>query len=113
MGPKSGTGSSYTGHYEELLRFWSPGQARLPRFKDLDWLRGIEDLCRFSGLSPRQAPGHGFYLDGYYFGLLVAKTMPRSTWAKTMEPFLALTIPNLNRTFLQQRVVPGPSNNLS
>jgi TraG P-loop domain len=89
------TGLDNAGHYEELLKFWSPGQARLPRFKDLDWLRGIEDLCRFSGLAPRQAPGHGFYLDGYYFGLLVANTMPRSTWAKTMEPFLALTIPNL------------------
>ena len=27
--------------------------------------------------------------------LMVFKTMPRSTWPKTMEPFFALTIPNL------------------
>ena len=89
-------------HYEELLRYWSPGQARQPRFKDLDWLRTIDDLCCFSGLSPRREPDHGFYLDGFYVGLLVAKTMPRSTWAKTMEPFLALTIPNL-RVVLNMR----------
>ena len=88
-------GLDNAGHYEELLRFWSPGQARQPRFKDLDWLRTIEDLCRFSGLSPRHEPNHGFYMDGFYFGLLVAKTMPRNTWARTMEPFLALTVPNL------------------
>jgi hypothetical protein len=52
-------------------------------------------FCRFSGLSPRHEPNHGFYMDGFYFGLLVAKTMPRNTWARTMEPFLALTVPNL------------------
>jgi hypothetical protein len=92
------------GHYEELLRFWSPGQVRQPPLKDLDWLRTIEDLCRFSGLSPRHAPDHGFYLDGYYFGVLVAKTFPRATWAKTMQPFLSLTIPNL-RVVLNMRPI--------
>jgi len=83
------------GHYEEFLRHWSPGQARQPRFQDPDWLRTIEDLCAFSGLSPRGEHDHGFYMDGFRFGLLVARTMPRATWARTMEPFLALTIPNL------------------
>jgi hypothetical protein len=47
---------------------------------------------RFSGLAPTE---QGFRLDGRHFGLLVLKTMQRSTWAKTMEPFFALTIPNL------------------
>jgi type IV secretion system protein TrbE len=88
-------GLNNVGHYDELVKFWSPGQARQPRFTDIDWLRSISDLCRFSGLSPRQEPDHGFYLDGYYCGVLVAKTMPRATWAKTMEPFLAMAIPNL------------------
>ena len=83
------------GHYEDLLKFWAPGQARLPRIENPDWLRTIDSLCRFSGLSPRHAPDHGFYLDGFYCGLLVAKTMPRSTWSHTMNAFLALTIPNL------------------
>jgi type IV secretion system protein TrbE len=82
-------------HYEELLKFWSPGQARLPIFKDLDWMRTVDDLCRFSGLAPRQDPDSGFYMDGYYFGILVAKTMPRLTIAKTMEPLMDLTMPNL------------------
>jgi len=36
----------------------------------------------------------GFYMDGYYFGILLAKTMPRLTIAKTMEPFMDLTMPN-------------------
>jgi hypothetical protein len=83
------------GHYDELLRFWSPSQARQPRITDLDWMRPIEHLCRFSDLSPRQEPDHGFYLDGYYFGLLVAKTMPHATMANTMGPLLELTIPNV------------------
>lgn len=105
--------SAYGGHvkslgnlglYRELLRYWSPGQARQP-LSDLSedsWLRTIDDLCRFGGLSPRQEPDHGFYMDGYYFGVLVAKLMPRATWARTMEPFLALTIPNLRVTVNMQ-----------
>ena len=82
-------------HYEELLRYWSPSQARQEFRKDLDWMRPIERLCRFSDLAPRHEPDHGFYADGYYFGVLVARTMPHSTFAKTMEPFLSLTLPNV------------------
>src|SRR5271165_406205 len=83
--------------YSELLKFWSPGQARVwqPKQEDIDWLRTVTDLCQFSELAPRREPEQGFYLDGYYFGLMVFKTMPRATWAKTFEPFFALTIPNL------------------
>src|SRR5262249_5424701 len=75
----------------------SPGQARVlkPERGELDWLRSVEDLCRFSEVAPRVLPDHGFFLDGFYFGLWVFKTMPRATWPKTMEPFFALTIPNL------------------
>jgi hypothetical protein len=84
-------------HYREMVSFWSPGQARVlkPERGELDWLRSVEDLCRFSEVAPRALPDHGFFLDGFYFGLWVFKTMPRATWAKTMEPFFALTIPNL------------------
>jgi len=83
--------------YRELLRFWSPSQARQSYMYEgeIDWLRPIEDLCRASGISPQTAPDHGFYMDGYYFGVLVAKTFPRQTWARTMDAFLALTMPNL------------------
>jgi TraG P-loop domain len=83
--------------YSELLKFWSPGQARVwqPKQQDIDWLRPITDLCQFSELAPRREPEQGFYLDGYYFGLMVFKTMPRATWPKTFAPFFALTIPNL------------------
>ena len=83
--------------YSELLKFWSPGQARVwqPKQEDIDWLRTVTDLCQFSELAPRREPEQGFYLDGYYFGLMVFKTMPRATWPKTFEPFFALTIPNL------------------
>jgi hypothetical protein len=80
------------GHYKEMLSFWSPRQARVWQPAEIDWLRTIEDLCSFSDIAPAE---HGFRLDGQYFGLMVFKTMPRSTWARTMEPFFALTIPNL------------------
>ena len=83
------------GHYDDLVRYWSPSQARRPRIEDLDWMRPVADLCRFSGLSPRHDPDHGFYMDGYYFGLLVAKTLPRGTCARTMDAFLSLTVPNI------------------
>jgi hypothetical protein len=84
-------------NYRELLGLWSPGQARMwnSNQKDLDWLRTIESLCRFSDIAPRHAPECGFYLDGQVVGVMVFKTMPRSTWAKTMDPFLSLTIPGL------------------
>ena len=85
------------GHYRELLKCWSPGQAKVwnPKPEEIDWLRTVTDLCQFSELAPRREPEQGFYLDGYYFGVMVFKAMPRSTWPKTMEPFFALTIPNL------------------
>ena len=79
-------------HYREMLSFWAPGQARVWHLAEIDWLRTIEDLCRFSDLAPAE---QGFRLDGQHFGLMVFKTMPRSTWARTMGPFFALTIPNL------------------
>src|ERR1700745_1092930 len=52
-------------NYREILEFWSPGQARIwdPAKEDLDWLRTIESLCRFSDIAPRQAPECGFFLD--------------------------------------------------
>ena len=36
--------------YSELLKFWSPGQARewQPRQEEIDWLRTVTDLCQFS-----------------------------------------------------------------
>jgi hypothetical protein len=76
-------------HYRELVKFWSPGQAQIwnPKQQDLDWLRTVEDLCRFSDWAPRHPPACGFHMDGRVFGLMVFKTMPRSTWAKTMEVF--------------------------
>jgi TraG P-loop domain len=85
------------GHYRELLGYWSPGQSRIwyPKPEELDWLRTLSSLCQFSELAPVPGRAHGFYLDGHYFGVMVFKTMPRSTWARTMEPFFALTIPNV------------------
>lgn len=85
------------GHYDEMLCFWSPGQARVLKRKggEIDWLRTVEDLCRFSEIAPRAEPDHGFFSDGHYFGIWMFKTVPRATWPKTMEPFFNLTIPNL------------------
>ena len=99
-----------TGHYRELLKCWSPGQAKVwdPKSEEMDWLRTVTDLCQFSELAPRREPEQGFFLDGYYFGVMVFKAMPRSTWPKTMEPFFALTIPNL-RVVVNMRPLPVES----
>jgi TraG P-loop domain len=99
-----------TGHYRELLKCWSPGQAKVwdPKPEEMDWLRTVTDLCQFSELAPRREPEQGFFLDGYYFGVMVFKAMPRSTWPKTMEPFFALTIPNL-RVVVNMRPLPVES----
>jgi hypothetical protein len=83
------------GLYRDLLGFWSPGQARLPIPDQIDWLRPVEDLCRFSEVAPRQEPEHGFYLDGHYFGVVVAKALPSQTFATCLAPLLGLTIPGL------------------
>ena len=79
-------------NYRELLSFWAPGQSPMP---DPDWLRSIEDLCRWSDIAPRSNGAHGFHLNGKLVGVMVFKTMPRSTWAKTMSPFMDLAIPGL------------------
>ena len=62
-----------------MLSFWVPGQAGTWHPAEIDWLRPIEDLCRFSDLAPAE---QDFCLDGQSFGLRVFKTMPRSTWAE-------------------------------
>jgi hypothetical protein len=85
------------GHLLELMSYWSPGQAAKfpPKADEVDWLRTIESLCRFSEAAPREEPEHGLYIDGHYYGLWVMKTMPRSTWAHSMDPFFQLSIPGL------------------
>lgn len=83
------------GNYKELLRYWSPSQVRKADINGLDFFRSIQDLCCFSGLAPRHENSYGFYMDGYYFGVLVAKKMPGSTSFRTMDSFLELSIPNL------------------
>jgi hypothetical protein len=83
------------GHYRELLRFWSPQQARHPQREQIDWMRTMEDLCRFSDAAPRAEPDHGFYLDGHYVGVWACKALPTATTARTMQIFHQLTVPGL------------------
>ena len=73
------------GHYRELSKCWSPGQAKVwdPKSEEIDWFRTVTDLCQFSELAPRREPEQGFFLDGHYFGVMIFKAMPRSTWPKT------------------------------
>ena len=78
-------GGSYTGldnqaHFSEMLSFWAPGQARTWHPAEIDWLRTTEDLCRLSDSAPA---GQGSGLDGQHFGLIVFKTVPRSSSAST------------------------------
>ena len=84
-------------HMVELMNYWSPEQLAKfpPKAEEVDWLRTIESLCRFSEAAPREDPEHGLYIDGHYYGVMVMKTMPKSTWVHTMEPFFNLAIPGL------------------
>jgi hypothetical protein len=88
------------GLYRDLLAFWSPWQARqaLPKWidepADVNWLRPVSDLCRFSDLAHRDEHEQGFCLDGHYFGVVVAKVLPSETFG-CMRPLLNLTIPGL------------------
>jgi hypothetical protein len=85
------------GHLLELMGYWAPEQVSKfpPKADQIDWLRTIESLCRFSEAAPREDPEHGLYIDGHYYGVWVMKTMPRSTWVHSMEPFFRLSIPGL------------------
>jgi len=66
-------------HYEELLKFLVPPVQSAPSLSSRIsiGMRTVDDLCRFSGLAPRQDPDSGlFSWTATYFGILVAKTMP-------------------------------------
>jgi type IV secretion system protein TrbE len=90
-------------NYAELLRFWSPGTK--PQTQDINWLRSIEDLCRFSDIAPRLNSECGFMLDGHAVGIMAFKSLPRSTWIRTMDPFFALAIPGI-RVVLNMEPLP-------
>lgn len=82
------------GLYMDMLRHWSPGQMR-SKVHEPDWDKSIEELCRYSDISPRSIVEHGFSLDNHYVGIWVAKKMPGGTTPKTMDVFSNLTIPGL------------------
>jgi hypothetical protein len=81
-------------HYRDKVGYWSP--AALPLLAgEPDWFRTIQELSQFSEISHRQSPDHGLCIDGYYYGLMVFKSMPGRTRQTTMDPFLHLAIPGL------------------
>ncbi|MBV8227602.1 MAG: hypothetical protein JO232_20690, partial [Verrucomicrobia bacterium] len=82
------------GHYRDMVAYWSP--AALPLIEDEpDWHRTIQETSQFSEVSYRRSPDHGLCVDGYYYGLMVFKSMPRRTRQTTMDPFLNLAVPGL------------------
>jgi type IV secretory system conjugative DNA transfer VirD4/TraG family protein len=83
------------GHYREAVGFWSPSALPLLSPEEPDWHRTIQDLGQFSEISYRQSPDHGLCIDGYYYGVMAYRTMPRRTRQTTMDPFLNLAVPGL------------------
>ena len=82
------------GHYNEFLRFWSPGQA--VNLALLMWTGFDQSMsCVASVDCPRPELTYGFYTDDYYFGILTAKTHGERNLDRTMDSLLGLTIPNL------------------
>lgn len=67
-------------HHLEFLRYLSPTAAELaPEDITFDGRNSYLENTLHGEPAPQEAPDYGFYQDGRFHGILVAKTMPKST----------------------------------
>ena len=64
--------------FETCFRKFNPSVTTVP---ELDEGRSLEESCCISQAAPRYRPDAGFYLDGHYFGALILKTLPHTTYS--------------------------------
>ena len=70
------------GHFEEFYRYFN---ASAPDCAELDYAtlydseRSLIDNCFNGEAAPLSKPDQGFYLDGYYHGILAVKSLPKTT----------------------------------
>ena len=71
-------------HFEEFYRYFN---ASAPDCSDIDYEslydpdKSLVENCFNGEAAPLSKPGQGFYLDGYYHGMLVVKSLPQSTFS--------------------------------
>lgn len=71
-------------HFEEFYRYFN---ASAPDCPDIDYEalydpeRSLLENCFNGEAAPLSKPDQGFYLDGYYHGILVVKSLPKTTFS--------------------------------
>jgi hypothetical protein len=82
----------------ELMRYFGPTLIKHYQASDLlevtDPYANLMQLAQAGSPSPIQGPDHGFYLDGYYFGMVSLMTMPKQTFFGMMNLLTDLALPN-------------------
>ncbi|MDX2187169.1 MAG: hypothetical protein SFV32_09570 [Opitutaceae bacterium] len=69
-------------HFLHYLEFLNPSLPELKISDPLEYFdpkKSIQEGCWHSEGRPLEKPDTGFYLDGYYHGMLVLKTLPKRT----------------------------------
>jgi type IV secretory pathway VirB4 component len=75
-------------HFEEFYRYFN---ASAPDCADIDYAslydpdKGIIENCFNGEAAPLSKPDEGYYLDGYYHGILVVKSLPKTTFSGMVE----------------------------
>ncbi len=71
-------------HFEEFYRYFN---ASAPDSTDIDYAllydpeRSLIENCFNGEAAPLSKPDHGYYLDGYYQGILVVESLPKTTFS--------------------------------
>ena len=75
-------------HFEEFYRYFNASSADSPDI-DFETLydpdKGIIENCFNGEAAPLSKPDEGYYLDGYYHGILVVKSLPKTTFSGMVE----------------------------
>ncbi len=83
------------GHFEEFYRFFNPSVSDLPNLDLNDYFdpqQSIVDTCFNGEAAALRKPDLGFYLDGYYHGVLVLKSLPKTTFSGMMSQLTNLDL---------------------
>ena len=82
-------------HFEEFYRYFNPSASDQPKldFEALfDPKASIVENCFNGEAAPLAKPDLGFYLDGYYHGILVLKSLPKTTFSGMMSQLTNLDL---------------------
>ena len=93
------------GHFEEFYRFFNPSAPDNPQL-DYEVLyrprESIIENCFNGEAAPLSKPDLGFYLDGYYHGILAVKSLPKTTFSGMIEQLTSLAMLDYSSTVNMQ-----------